>query len=121
MLEPLQRRIGLAAAERDPGIGPVMLSLTITSVFGKPFIQLFPGFSSEVFARGADGLEHFAVGRVLSAERRESLCAGAVVYGRKRPNPSPAWFGFHEIFHAGTVAGFVSHYVAISLLTYAAR
>jgi hemolysin III len=46
---------------------------------------------------------------------------GAVVYGRKRPNPSPAWFGFHEIFHAGTVAGFVSHYIAISMVTYAAR
>ena len=23
---------------------------------------------------------------------------GAVVYGMKRPNPSPSWFGFHEIF-----------------------
>ena len=46
---------------------------------------------------------------------------GAVVYGRKRPNPSPAWFGYHEIFHAGTIAGFICHYVAISLATYAAR
>lgn len=44
--------------------------------------------------------------------------AGAVVYARKRPDPSPAWFGFHEIFHTGTVAGFVCHYVAISLITY---
>ena len=26
--------------------------------------------------------------------------AGAVVYGLKRPDPSPRWFGFHEIFHA---------------------
>ena len=47
--------------------------------------------------------------------------AGAVVYGRKRPDPSPRWFGFHEIFHACTVGGFVCHYVAISLVTYAAR
>ena len=46
---------------------------------------------------------------------------GAVVYGRKRPDPSPRWFGFHEIFHACTIAGFVCHYVAISLVTYAAR
>jgi hemolysin III len=45
---------------------------------------------------------------------------GAVVYGRKRPDPSPAWFGFHEIFHACTIAGFVCHYIAISLATYAA-
>ena len=46
---------------------------------------------------------------------------GAVVYARKRPDPSPGWFGYHEIFHTGTVLGFASHYVAISLLTYAAR
>ena len=46
---------------------------------------------------------------------------GAVVYGRKRPDPSPRWFGFHEIFHACTIAGFACHYVAISLVTYAAR
>jgi hemolysin III len=45
--------------------------------------------------------------------------AGAVVYGRRRPDPSPAWFGFHEIFHACTIAGFICHYVAISLITYA--
>jgi hemolysin III len=45
---------------------------------------------------------------------------GAVVYGRKRPDPSPAWFGYHEIFHAGTIAGFTCHYVAISIATYSA-
>jgi hemolysin III len=46
---------------------------------------------------------------------------GAVVYGFKRPNPSPRWFGFHEIFHSLTVAGFVCHYVAVSIATYALR
>lgn len=38
---------------------------------------------------------------------------GAVVYGFKRPNPSPRWFGFHEIFHVGTVVGFVCHLIAV--------
>jgi len=42
---------------------------------------------------------------------------GAVVYARKRPNPSPTWFGYHEIFHVGTIAGFVCHYVAIAMIT----
>jgi hemolysin III len=42
---------------------------------------------------------------------------GAVVYGRKRPNPSPTWFGFHEIFHTATIAGFVCHYVAIAMIS----
>jgi len=39
--------------------------------------------------------------------------AGAVVYVRRRPNPSPAWFGFHEVFHALTLAAFTAHYVAV--------
>ncbi len=43
---------------------------------------------------------------------------GAVVYALKKPNPSPRWFGFHEVFHACTVAAFIVHYVAISLVTY---
>ncbi|MFD4552481.1 hemolysin III family protein [Streptomyces sp. NPDC058466] len=44
--------------------------------------------------------------------------AGAVVYALKRPDPSPRWFGFHEMFHALTVAAFTAHYIAISLATY---
>ncbi|MET4647661.1 hemolysin III [Streptomyces atratus] len=44
--------------------------------------------------------------------------AGAVVYALQRPDPSPRWFGFHEVFHALTVAAFTAHYTAISLATY---
>lgn len=40
---------------------------------------------------------------------------GAVVYGTKKPNPSPRWFGFHEIFHVFTVIGFACHTAAIFL------
>lgn len=43
---------------------------------------------------------------------------GAVVYGLKRPDPSPRWFGFHEVFHTFTVLAFVAHYVAASLAIY---
>lgn len=42
--------------------------------------------------------------------------AGAVVYGTRRPNPSPEWFGFHEVFHVLTVAAFVAHYLAVTLV-----
>jgi hemolysin III len=45
---------------------------------------------------------------------------GALVYGVKRPNPSPRWFGFHEIFHSLTVAAFAVHYVAASMSVYSA-
>lgn len=40
---------------------------------------------------------------------------GAVIYGRKGPNPSPAWFGFHEIFHACTLAAAMCHFAAIAV------
>jgi len=40
---------------------------------------------------------------------------GAVVYARKRPDPAPAWFGFHEVFHACTVVAAICHWVAIAL------
>jgi len=43
---------------------------------------------------------------------------GAVVYGTRWPNPSPRWFGFHEVFHSLTVVGFVCHYIAASIAVY---
>ncbi|MCX4548593.1 hemolysin III family protein [Streptomyces sp. NBC_01387] len=43
---------------------------------------------------------------------------GGVIYAMKRPNPSPRWFGFHEVFHSLTLAAFISQYVAISLIAY---
>jgi hemolysin III len=46
---------------------------------------------------------------------------GGVVYGFKRPNPSPRWFGFHEVFHSFTILAFVTHYVGISMATYSLR
>jgi hemolysin III len=51
------------------------------------------------------------------------LCysAGGVVYALKRPNPSPEWFGFHEVFHSFTIAGWATQYAAISILVYRLR
>ncbi len=46
---------------------------------------------------------------------------GGVVYGLRRPNPSPRWFGFHEVFHSLTILAFVTHYVGVSLATYSLR
>ncbi len=42
---------------------------------------------------------------------------GAVVYGLKRPNPFPDWFGFHELFHTLTIAAFTVHYAAVSIVS----
>lgn len=45
--------------------------------------------------------------------------AGGFIYALKRPDPSPKYFGFHEVFHSLTLAAFVVHYVGISLVAYA--
>lgn len=45
---------------------------------------------------------------------------GALVYATKRPNPSPTWFGFHEVFHLLIVLAFIAQYVAVSVVTYSA-
>ena len=45
---------------------------------------------------------------------------GGVIYGLKRPNPSPRWFGFHEVFHTLTIIGFVCQYIAASFVVYRA-
>ena len=46
---------------------------------------------------------------------------GGLVYGTKFPDPSPRWFGFHEVFHTLTILAFLSHYVGVSLATYSLR
>jgi hemolysin III len=40
--------------------------------------------------------------------------AGAVVYARKRPDPVPHVFGYHELFHVLTVAAAACQYSAIA-------
>ncbi|MFI6482700.1 hemolysin III family protein [Nonomuraea sp. NPDC050663] len=45
--------------------------------------------------------------------------AGGIVYGVRRPDPSPKWFGFHEVFHAFTVVAYIVQYVAVSMVVLA--
>jgi hemolysin III len=45
---------------------------------------------------------------------------GGVVYALKRPNPSVRWFGFHEVFHAFTVAAYIAQFTAVALVVQAA-
>ena len=40
--------------------------------------------------------------------------AGAIVYARRRPDPVPAVFGYHELFHVLTLIAVSCQYVAIA-------
>ena len=41
---------------------------------------------------------------------------GGVVYARQSPDPWPATFGYHEVFHTLVVIGVACHYFAVTLM-----
>ena len=51
---------------------------------------------------------------VLLAAGGALYSAGAAVYAARRPDPWPATFGFHEIFHALVIAAATVHFVAMA-------
>lgn len=60
------------------------------------------------------GLGPVGFGLVLGGGLSYTL--GAVVYATKRPDPWPSVFGFHEVFHLGTVVGAGCHLAAIGFV-----
>ncbi len=98
---------------------PRWLYTPIYMAMGWAAIFFIPGFIDGASSRlgtgtGATVLILVAVGGAL-------YTFGGVVYGFKRPNPWPQWFGFHEVFHTFTILAFVTHYVGVSMATYALR
>jgi hemolysin III len=42
---------------------------------------------------------------------------GAVVYARRRPDPAPRVFGYHEVFHVLVIAAAAAQFAAVALAT----
>lgn len=57
-------------------------------------------------------LDPAAVGLLLAGGL--AYTAGAIVYVRRRPNPAPRIFGYHELFHTLTILAAACQYVAIA-------
>jgi hemolysin III len=51
---------------------------------------------------------------VLIAAGGLAYTAGGIVYASRRPDPLPAVFGYHELFHALTIVGLALQYIAIA-------
>jgi len=53
-------------------------------------------------------------GTLLVAAGGLLYTAGAVVYAIQRPNPVPATFGYHEVFHLFVIAAAIAHFTAVA-------
>jgi hemolysin III len=91
---------------------PICIGLGWAAVFFIP--QFAEGAHRLGVGLGVAVLALIAVGGAL-------YTVGGVVYGFRRPDPWPRWFGFHEVFHTCTILAFVTHYVGVSLATYSLR
>jgi hemolysin III len=60
-----------------------------------------------VVALGVCGVALLVAGGLLYS-------AGAAVYALRRPDPAPAVFGYHEVFHALVIAAAACHFVVIA-------
>ena len=60
-----------------------------------------------VFELGAGGIALVVAGGL-------AYTAGAVIFATQRPNPFPATFGYHEIFHVLVITAVACHYVAVA-------
>jgi hemolysin III len=129
LLEGTQRTVLLATVWSCAVVGvafrvfwtdaPRWLYVPLYIAMGWAAVFFLPGFTAGAVDRLGGGVGTAVL--VLVAAGGALYTLGGVVYGFKRPNPWPRWFGFHEVFHTFTILAFVTHYVGISLATYSLR
>jgi hemolysin III len=83
---------------------PKWVSATVYLAIGWVAAAAFPELWSSL---GPTGALLLAGGGLL-------YTAGAVVYATQRPDPKPAVFGYHEVFHAFVLAAAVIHFSVIA-------
>jgi hemolysin III len=66
------------------------------------------GFPGIVVSAGIGAGALIAAGGVL-------YTTGAIVYARQRPDPNPAVFGYHEIFHVLVIVAAAAHFAAVAI------
>ncbi len=82
---------------------PIYIALGWVAVFVLPQILTNTGVASLVL---------LCVGGLL-------YTLGGIAYAARWPNPVPAVFGYHEVFHACTVVAAICHYIAVYFVIYA--
>lgn len=95
--------VGGAVVAASPLRAPRWLSVSGYVAFGS--LAIIP------LVRIVERLPAPGVGLILLSAA--TYLVGAVVYTRRRPDPWPRWFGFHEVFHALVVVGGALHVIAV--------
>ena len=84
---------------------PYWVSAVIYLSTGWVAVVSLPQLWNEI---GPAGVGLIALGGILYS-------AGAVVYARRKPDPRPQVFGYHEIFHVLVIAAAAVQYVAVAV------
>ncbi len=95
--------IGGGAIAASPLQGPRWLGVTGFATFG--------ALALAAVGRALPSLP--LPGTVMLIGGALTYLVGGIVYARKRPNPWPEWFAFHEVFHAAVVIAASVHAFAI--------
>jgi len=95
--------LGMALALAWDG-APKPLRAALYVGLGWLFLPTVPALRA---ALGDGGLGLLLAGAAL-------YTAGAVIFARRWPDPAPAWFGFHEIFHLLVVAAAGCHFAVMA-------
>jgi hemolysin III len=83
---------------------PKWLSATVYIALGWVAVAAMPALAREL---GAVGVGLVMLGGLM-------YTAGAIIYAMGRPNPAPATFGYHEIFHALVVVAAAAHFAVVA-------
>jgi hemolysin III len=83
---------------------PRWLIAAVYVALGWVAVAAMPALADKI---GASGVALLMGGGLL-------YTAGAVIYATKRPDPAPAVFGYHEIFHALVVAAAAAHFAVVA-------
>jgi hemolysin III len=83
---------------------PKWLSSTLAIVLGWVGIVVLPQLVGLI---GPGGLSLLLAGGL-------AYTVGAIVFATRRPDPFPATFGFHEVFHVLVIAAVACHYTAVA-------
>lgn len=115
LLEPAQARVLLGVVWTGALAGILIRNLWLTAprwVYVPIYVIL--GWAALFYLPAFAAAGWLILGLIVAGGVLYTL--GAAVYATKWPRLSPRWFGFHEVFHSFTLAGFASHFAAVALV-----